>query len=290
MKTYRYETVKGKLYYSSKIELKTQIKSSFFSFKFNPKNTSETKTNEFKAFIVPNDNYNYCGSALAHAYKKIKNNIIPELIVILGIDHNNLSSNYSLFPEGEWMTPLGEIKINNEFTTLLLKTKEFQIDKYSHLNEKSIELQLPFLKYIFKEKMPEIVPITIDSMNEDINIKNKVNKLFESWANSGKRILFICVSNLHSEKFKTIKRQEEIKKIDEKLIELINNLKIKEIKKYVKENKLNIDGINSIIFFLSLLKKMKGRIVKGEKLIHYFNQDITKKTELLTDYVSIEFR
>ena len=291
MMIYRYETVKGIMYSSTKKELKTQIKSSFLSFKFSPKKLpSDIKTNEFKAFIIPNDDYNYCGPALAHAYKKISENSLPELIVILGIDHNNISANYSLFPSGNWITPLGKIKINDEFNNQLLKTLKFPFDEYSHSNEYSIELQIPYLQYIFKNNLPEFVPISIDSMIKQDSIKNNVIKLHKIWAESGKRILFLCVSNLHSEKYTTVKRQEEIKEIDKKLIELINNLKIKEIKEYVKKNKLNIDGLNSIIFFLSLLKKMKGKKVKGTLLSNYSNFEIKNNVQKLTDYASIEFR
>lgn len=97
-----------------------------------------------------------------------------------------MGSSVSLMAEGEWETPLGSVKIDEEFSSELFKKSEIiDIDDTAHSQEHSCEVHIPFLQYFKKDF--KIVPIcmwlqdlettkevaqaivdTIKSLNKDI--------------------------------------------------------------------------------------------------------------------------
>lgn len=299
---YRLEKVSGVFYKNSEKELRTQIKNCFLNKEFGPKNKpSVKKTNEFMAVICPHAGYDFSGPCAAHAYRKIGENTNPEIIVIIGPNHSGRGAGAALFPNGKWMTPLGELTVNDEFNNILLKeSKEFVVDELSHSNEHSIEVQLPFLKYVYGDKCPNIVPICINAYINDIKkIKKLGEGLYKAWMESGKRVLFIASSDLshvgQSYGFIPFKERgkelsDKVKnELDKKAIDLIKKLDVDALFKYVKEKKLTICGINAIGVLLVLLKKMKKQL-NGKILSHYSSADITKDYENFVDYVSMIFK
>lgn len=301
MKTYRHEAVSGTFYKSSENELRTQIKKLFLHPEFGPSNEPRVKkTDEFKAYIVPHAGYEFSGYAAAHTYKKIAENTNPEIIVILGPNHQGFELNASVFPEGYWMTPLGKLEVDEEFNKLLLKDKLFVPDEISHSYEHSIEVQAPFIKYIYGEESPKIVPILINTPYNNLKlIKELGDSLFKAWMKSGKRILFIASSDLShvgrgygfipfEERGEELSKK--VKRLDEELIKLLINLKIDEAAKFAEEKKLTICGLSAILVLLVVLKNMKGKKIKGEILKHYTSADVTKNYNNFVDYASIEYK
>jgi len=75
----------------------------------------------------------------------------PETVIIIGPNHTGLGSQVSIYPEGEWLTPLGSVKVNKEITREIIELAEIVTpDEQAHLYEHSIEVQLPFLSVYFK--------------------------------------------------------------------------------------------------------------------------------------------
>jgi AmmeMemoRadiSam system protein A/AmmeMemoRadiSam system protein B len=76
----------------------------------------------------------------------------------------------SVYNTGDFITPLGRIKVNREIANKL-KTQSalFSFPVDAHIREHSLEVQLPFIQYYFDAEMP-IVPIIIGS-NNNITVK-----------------------------------------------------------------------------------------------------------------------
>jgi hypothetical protein len=299
MKTYREPIASGIYYKSSQTELRTQIKKLFLDSKFGTKNEPQgKKTDEFQAFIIPHNNYEKAGYCMAHAYKKIFENADPETIIIIGPDHDDFGCTASIFPAGTFLTPLGEAEIDEEFNDLLLNGEEITPDELNHSDEYSIEMQLPFLQYYYKEKMPKIVPILINSNPDNEELEKIAETIYESWIKSGKRALFIVSSDFCHVGLKygfiplPIRGKglnDEIKKMDEEIALKICELNIKDALDYAKNQKLNICGLNSIIILMQVLSLMKNKELKGKILSHYSSADLNKDYDNFIDYLSIEF-
>ena len=97
----------------------------------------------------------------------------------------------SVYNTGDYITPLGKVKVNREIANnLILKNKVFAFPTDAHLKEHSIEVQLPFIQYYFKE-LPAIVPIIIGTDNQ--NTIKKIADALRPWFN--KENLFIISSD-----------------------------------------------------------------------------------------------
>jgi hypothetical protein len=118
-------------------------------------NTSELRSlckgrNSIKGIIVPHSNIELSGQCAAWAYKAIAENSLPDLFIVMGIDHSGLMKNPNSVLMKDFRTPLGVINVDKDFGRMLARNCDFNIfnDSDVFLTEHSIELQLPFLQYI----------------------------------------------------------------------------------------------------------------------------------------------
>ena len=157
----RKSVVSGSFYPDKKEELLKYI-NQFNSFKTN----NETFEN-IKAIIVPHAGYIYSGFTANLAYKLASNKKIKRVIVI-GPSHRVYLKGASVALYDEYETPLGNLKIDKEFSQNL-------IDKYDFLDfnvecefEHSTETQAPFIKHYFENV--QLVEIIYGEINyEDLS-------------------------------------------------------------------------------------------------------------------------
>ena len=111
------------------------------------------------AGIVPHAGWTFSGDLAAMVFKAIeKANKAVDTFVIFGATHSHFGSAAAVYDKGSWFTPLGEIKIDEELAAAIIKKgKGAQANPEVHKYEHSIEVQVPFIQYIFKNA--KIVPI-----------------------------------------------------------------------------------------------------------------------------------
>ena len=126
---------------------------------------------EIVALIVPHAGYVYSGPVAAHAYKELADDGIFDTAVILGPNHTGYGSPVSLWTEGAWNTPLGEVEIDREFAHKLLGGI-IEADETAHIYEHSIEVQLPWLQYLYGE----VKIVSIAMMAQDLETAREVGK------------------------------------------------------------------------------------------------------------------
>lgn len=108
-----------------------------------PENASRKRV---KGVISPHAGYIYSGAIAGQLFSRID---IPDTVLIIGPNHHGVGAAAALYPDGEWLTPLGEVSINSRLNTLLLRhTTYIQSDRTAHQNEHSLEVQLPFIQYL----------------------------------------------------------------------------------------------------------------------------------------------
>ena len=112
--------------------------------------------------MVPHAGFQYSGTIAAHSYCELAKNGFPEVFIIIGPNHTGLGSEVSVFNKGEWITPLGNIQVDEEFADTLISFSDFaSADFAAHMREHSIEVQLPFLQYFSNDF--KIVPVVLGS-------------------------------------------------------------------------------------------------------------------------------
>lgn len=111
------------------------------------------------ALVSPHAGYIYSGPVAAHGYYMLSKEPAPEVVVILGPNHTGMGAGISVWGEGAWITPLGKIPVDETLAKNLANMGVVEIDKEAHMYEHSIEVQLPFLQFIYPQKEFKILPI-----------------------------------------------------------------------------------------------------------------------------------
>jgi hypothetical protein len=111
------------------------------------------------ALISPHAGYGYSGQVAAFGYKLIQDKPY-KTVVVLGTSHRYPFSGASVYPEGIFKTPLGEISVDSDFTRKLLNREpEISFVPQAFQEEHSIEVQLPFLQKTLTDF--KLVPVVL---------------------------------------------------------------------------------------------------------------------------------
>jgi AmmeMemoRadiSam system protein B len=118
-----------------------------------------------RAIIAPHAGYIFSGSIAASAFSAIPQSAVYKNIFIIGSSHRVSFDGASVYNIGDFITPLGKIKVNKEIGSELIKeSKKFNNMLSAHIQEHSIEVEVPFIQYYFKGDI-QIVPIIIGTDN-----------------------------------------------------------------------------------------------------------------------------
>ncbi|MCK5584759.1 AmmeMemoRadiSam system protein B, partial [Candidatus Bipolaricaulota bacterium] len=109
--------------------------------------------------VVPHAGYIYSGGVAAAGFLEATRLGQPDVVVILGASHTGVGPWFALSPHSAWETPLGRSPVDLEVIAQLLD-KGFRCEAASFEREHSVEVQLPFIQYLWGVETP-IVPICI---------------------------------------------------------------------------------------------------------------------------------
>jgi hypothetical protein len=239
MEQTRQPVVAGMFYFLDSGNLNRQL-SGFFS-----KAKTEIACN---CVISPHAGYEYSGLTATYAISSLK---LVNDFIILGPNHTGLGSEFSIMSDGVWETPLGKCRINKAIATELKKCKILEEDINAHLEEHSIEVQLPFLQYRFKEF--SFVPICI--MNIDYS-----HKFLEKCELLGRYIVDLIkkdnIGVIASTDFSHFLPLDIARDKDEKAIKKIEKLDLKGFFKTLEETSASICGYGPIAVLISVAKTL----------------------------------
>ena len=119
-----------------------------------------------RAIISPHAGYVFSGKIAAEAFHSIPANTVYKTIFVIGSSHIMSFDGASVYGSGDYITPLGKVAVNREIAARLISdNKVFNYPENAHIQEHSLEVQMPFIQSYFKE-VPGIVPIIIGTQNE----------------------------------------------------------------------------------------------------------------------------
>jgi AmmeMemoRadiSam system protein B len=157
----RRPTQAGAFYEGDAESLRKQIEDCFLR-KLGPRKipkVDKTGPRKIIGLICPHAGYMYSGSVAAHAYFELATDGKPQTVVIMGPNHTGLGSPLAVMNEGYWRTPLGDVEIDGETANQIVhESGLIDIDSLAHLEEHSVEVQLPFLQFLYGSEF-KLVPI-----------------------------------------------------------------------------------------------------------------------------------
>ena len=247
----RQPAVAGSFYPNDPDKLKELIESSFLDdagVGYVPELNSFDGSDYPINIMVPHAGYQYSGAIASHGYCEIVKNGFPEVFIIISPNHTGFGSEISVFNEGEWITPLGNIEVDSEFANKIIDSSDIASADFSaHLREHSIEVQLPFLQYFSSDF--KIVPITMgkqtfvtsnDLANAIFNAANELNKSY-------------CV--IASTDLSHFNNQEKANKVDGFVLEDIEEMNEFKLFEEVVQYNITMCGYGPVMTAISLSKR-----------------------------------
>jgi AmmeMemoRadiSam system protein B len=201
---------------------------------------------EVVAIVVPHAGYYYSGPVAAHAYRELAKDGMFDTAVILGPNHTGYGYPVSLWAGGSWSTPLGEVEVDKKLAHRLLGDV-IEADEIAHIHEHSIEVQLPWLQYLYGKV--RIVPITM--LAQDIETARIVGK---SIGQAGDNLIVIASSDLTHYEPHSIAMEK-----DSSVIEAIIALDEEELYERCERLGCTMCGYGPVAAAIVAAKEMKGK-------------------------------
>jgi hypothetical protein len=146
---------------------------------------AETLPETIVAGIVPHAGWTFSGALAALVFSAIKQQHDKvHTFVIFGATHSYFGKMPAVYEAGNWLTPLGEVAVDGELAEAVLKSGAAVSDSDAHGAEHSIEVQVPFIQYLFAgaKILPILVPpreqaVTLGAAVGDIIARAKQKKI-----------------------------------------------------------------------------------------------------------------
>lgn len=249
----RKPAVAGMFYESDEDSLKERIKWCYLH-KIGPGRLPREigTSRNIKGLISPHAGYPYSGPVAAHSYLELAEDGIPETLIILCPNHTGMGSGLSTMTEGSWLTPLGEVEIDEELACgLVEKYPLLDDDPIAHSREHSCEVQLPFLQEITKDF--KIVPICM--MMQDMETSRELGRVIAATANRlGRDIVVIASTD-----FTHYQPHDVAKAQDAQVLEAIAALDEERMMRVIQANNVTMCGYGPVIATMVASKTMGAR-------------------------------
>jgi AmmeMemoRadiSam system protein B len=106
---------------------------------------------ELRGGIVPHAGWYFSGKVACNVIHRLKGKTDPDVIILFGMHLHRGHVGY-IMPEGAWETPFGEIPVDEKLAKELAGQFNFTIETHDNfIQDNTIELQLPFIKYFFPD-------------------------------------------------------------------------------------------------------------------------------------------
>jgi len=229
-------------------------------------------------YYTPHAGYVYSGPVVGATVSRVN---FKDTCVIMGPSHTGAGAPFSILTEGTWRTPLGNVEIDSELAkAILANCSHLKEDRLAHLQEHSIEVQLPFIQYF----RPDIkfVPITLSHANASIyrNIGVAIAKAIKD---TGKEVVIVASGDMNHYESQKITHTK-----DRQAIESILKLEAGELLERVREFNISMCGYGTAACLIYAAKEMGP--VKTELVKYQTSGDVTHDFEAVVGYAGIIFK
>jgi AmmeMemoRadiSam system protein B/AmmeMemoRadiSam system protein A len=262
----REPVVSGQFYPSSPEELKSMIRGMV-----DEKATKE----DVIGYYAPHAGYIYSGPVVGATVSRVN---IKDTFVIMGPSHTGMGAPFSIMTEGTWRTPLGDVEIDTELAKAILANSSYlKEDRLAHLQEHSIEVQLPFIQY-FKADI-KFVPIILSHTNASVyrSIGRAIAKAIKD---SGKEVVIVASGDMNHYESQKITQTK-----DRQAIESILKLEAGELLERVHEFNISMCGYGTAACLIYAAKEFGS--VRTELVKYQTSGDIVHDYSSVVGYAGI---
>lgn len=274
----RFPSQAGAFYAESEEDLKKQIEESFLD-KNGPGKLPKVKENGKRrliSLISPHAGYMFSGPVAANGYYYAAKDGRPSSIIIIGPNHTGYGSGVSIVTDQIWRMPFKDIHVDTDLAKEIQRSSHFiDIDESAHRFEHSIEVQLPFLQYIYG--CPKFVPICM--MMQDLEISQDVAEAIVKATHNNNTLIIASTDMTHYEP------QEVARRKDRLAINAILSLDEKALQSIVESNSISMCGYGPASVAIIVAKKLGAN--KAQLLSYKTSGDIIGDRRSVVGYASL---
>ena len=156
-----------------------------------------THTSSFGSLLgglVPHAGWVYSGATALRLWRTFAElPLPPEVIVLLGAVHRPGVRCATLSAEDRWATPVGTLGVDTRLRSSLMEDSEVELlcGNQAHVGEHSIEVQLPFIRYLLPQASILPIQVPADSRADALGLL-----LARAIARDGRNIAVVASSDL----------------------------------------------------------------------------------------------
>ena len=240
------------------------------------------KGGSLRGAIAPHIDYERGGPTYSHIYKAVGEEADAALFVILGTAHSGTERPYTATRK-HFETPLGKVSTDQNAVDRLASKFRGDLfrDELAHRSEHSIEFQVIFLQYLFREREISILPILCGSFHEyvdrggspadDPEVADFIEALGETVKESGRKPFFIAGADLSHVGLKfgdpeppTPESCERLEVEDRRTLQLALDGDAEGFFSAIQEegDRRNICGLPPIYTLLKAMEAPRGKLLK----------------------------
>ncbi|MGA1795492.1 MAG: AmmeMemoRadiSam system protein B [bacterium] len=253
----RQPVVSGQFYPASPEELRRTITG------FLDQVPTQEVSGDLVALVCPHAGYFYSGRVAAHSYALLKGKGI-RTVVLAGPSHRFPLEGASVWPQGRYRTPLGDVPIDEQTAARLTNASpNVTFESRAHFHEHSLEVQVPFLQTVLEDF--SIVPIIVGEVSA-----TDLTPIARELASILKRpdtVLIVSTDLSHYHSYDTATA------LDKGAIEAIQSGEGTRLQRMVQEGKAELCGLSPMLLLLATMKHMGGKV--DTRLLTYANSGDT---------------
>lgn len=275
--------VAGYFYSKDREGLREELRKAFLH-RLGPGEVPEVTTSftgNIIGIVSPHAGYIYSAHVAANGYHALAKEGKPEVVFILGPNHQGTGDPIALSDYEIWETPLGEVRVDLEIANELVRRSEIvSFDNTAHLYEHSIEVQIPFLQFLYGDDF-RIVPISM--LLQEPESSKILGEAISSIIRDKNLKAYVVASSDFTHYEEAMKAESK----DKPAIERIISMDLKGFYDEMFERGATICGPGPIMALMSVAKSLG---FTKPRLLKYANSgDVTGDYSSVVCYASIAF-
>ena len=221
----------------------------------------------------------YSGPVAASSFYQLAIDGKPDTVILMGPNHTGYGSALSMMTQGTWQTPLGNVEVDTALADQIkAETGVIDVDEVAHRYEHSIEVQLPFLQFLYGDKF-KIVPICF--LMQDYDSAVEVGRALEEALDATNTVVIASSDMTHYEPAK--KAAEK----DQAALKAVADLDAKRFYETVEARNITACGYAPIT---ALITYASGVCAKAELLNYHNSGDVTGDHSSVVGYAAVSFK
>ena len=233
--------------------------------------------------VSPHAGLTYSGPTAAHGYYRLAEDGLPEVAVLIGVNHRGYGAPVAVDTQPVWRTPLGDTEIDLDTARKIASLSRYaEEDELAHRLEHSLEVQVPFLQYTGGGRI-RMVPVLMGVPVWDKNALSVAEDVGESVAQAvaGRNAVVIASTDMsHYESRESAERK------DSQAIRHILDLDEGGLLETVRDLDISMCGVVPVAAALAACRHLG--VKSAAQLAYSTSGDITGDYSQVVGYTAIE--